>query len=165
MRGRVVAASFLLIGTGWRGRERYCDSEAFEMPKQFGDFTMSYQSISFPLVPTAALFSLLLVCGCQMSEHPGFTATQPAAKLQQTQGAFMSSIHLVRDYAYPPETVWRILTEPAFMARWALNSRPEGFSTAVGTRFRLIGKPQIGWSGVIGCRGKRALCTPLFLGG
>jgi uncharacterized protein YndB with AHSA1/START domain len=63
----------------------------------------------------------------------------------------MSEIHLVRNYPHPPETVWRVLTEQALMARWALNGRPEGFSTAVGTRFRLIGKPQIGWSGVIDC--------------
>jgi hypothetical protein len=33
----------------------------------------------------------------------------------------------------------------------ALTGRPEGFSTTVGTRFRLIGKPPIGWSGVIDC--------------
>jgi len=63
----------------------------------------------------------------------------------------MSSIHLVRDYPHPPEKLWRVLTDPALMARWALNGRPEGFSTAVGTHFRLIGKPQIGWSGVIEC--------------
>ena len=63
----------------------------------------------------------------------------------------MSSIHLVRDYTHSPEKVWRVLTDPALMERWALNGRPEGFSTAVGTRFRLIGKPQIGWSGAIDC--------------
>jgi uncharacterized protein YndB with AHSA1/START domain len=63
----------------------------------------------------------------------------------------MTRIRLVRDYPYPPEKVWRVLSEPAFMERWALNGRPEGFSPVVGTRFRLIGKPQIGWSGVIDC--------------
>jgi uncharacterized protein YndB with AHSA1/START domain len=63
----------------------------------------------------------------------------------------MSGIHLERDYPHPPERVWRVLTDPALMERWALNGRPEGFSTAVGTQFRLIGKPQIGWSGVIEC--------------
>ena len=63
----------------------------------------------------------------------------------------MSGIHLVYDYPQSPEKLWRVLTDPAFMQRWALNGRPKGFSTVVGTRVRLIGKPQIGWSGVIEC--------------
>ena len=63
----------------------------------------------------------------------------------------MSGIHLVHDYPHPPEMVWRVLTDTALMESWALKGRPEGFSTAVGTRFRLIGKPQIGWSGIIEC--------------
>jgi uncharacterized protein YndB with AHSA1/START domain len=81
----------------------------------------------------------------------GGLSPRSAAKAQQDQGAFMSAIHLVHDYSHPPEKVWRVLTDPAFMERWALKARPEGFSTAVGTRFRLIGKPQIGWSGIIDC--------------
>jgi hypothetical protein len=57
----------------------------------------------------------------------------------------VSAIHLVYDYPHPPEKVWRVLTDPAFMQRWAQNGRPEGFSTTIGTRFQLIGKPQT-WS-------------------
>jgi uncharacterized protein YndB with AHSA1/START domain len=78
-------------------------------------------------------------------------ADRPATTSRHAQGAIMSNIHLVHDYRHPPEKVWRVLTDPSLMARWALNGRPEGFSTAVGTRFKLIGKPQPGWSGVIDC--------------
>jgi uncharacterized protein YndB with AHSA1/START domain len=63
----------------------------------------------------------------------------------------MSNIHIVYDYPQSPEKAWRVLTEPAFIERWALNGRPEGFSPVVGTRFRLLGKPRMGWSGVIDC--------------
>lgn len=63
----------------------------------------------------------------------------------------MSEIRLVRDYPHPPAKVWRALTEPALMARWMVAARPEGFSPTVGTRFRFVGKPQPGWSGIVDC--------------
>ncbi|APR87624.1 hypothetical protein A7982_12973 [Minicystis rosea] len=63
----------------------------------------------------------------------------------------MSDIHIVREYAHSPKKVWRALTEPALMERWLVAARPEGFSTVVGTRFRFVGKPQPGWSGVVDC--------------
>jgi len=61
----------------------------------------------------------------------------------------MSDIHMVREYAHPPAKVWRALTDPALMALWMVAARPEGFSPAVGTRFKFVGKPQPGWSGVV----------------
>ena len=136
---------------------------------------MLYWPIAFRSCHAATLFRcsgllamIVPLCGCHVLERPRSEPTSPTAAIDvgQTpnfatipqartsplgQGDFMSDIHLVCDYPYPPEKVWRVLTEPALMAHWALNGRPEGFSTAVGTHFRLVGKSRIGWSGVIEC--------------
>lgn len=61
----------------------------------------------------------------------------------------MSDIRVVRDYPHPPERVWRALTDPALIARWGM--RPEGFAPVVGTRFRLVAKPNPGWRGFVEC--------------
>jgi uncharacterized protein YndB with AHSA1/START domain len=66
----------------------------------------------------------------------------------------MSSIHIVRDYPHPPEQVWRAVTDPELIPLWTATGaggRPEGFATAVGTRFRFVAKPKPGWSGVVEC--------------
>ena len=63
----------------------------------------------------------------------------------------MSEIRLVRDYVQPPAQVWRALTDPVLMASWMVAAIPKGFSPAVGTRFRFVGKPTIGWSGIVKC--------------
>jgi uncharacterized protein YndB with AHSA1/START domain len=63
----------------------------------------------------------------------------------------VSEIHLVRDYSQPPALVWRALTDQKLMASWMVAAVPEGFSPAVGTRFRFVGKPTIGWSGIVKC--------------
>jgi uncharacterized protein YndB with AHSA1/START domain len=64
-------------------------------------------------------------------------------------GASLSDIRIVREYPHPPAKVWRALTDPALIALWA--TRTEGFSTAVGTRFKFIGRPMPGWGGVVDC--------------
>jgi uncharacterized protein YndB with AHSA1/START domain len=127
---------------------------------------MHHRPIASRMFSAATLLAALPLLGCQVMERPRreFAAqvsgrddapptdgVTPRSATTQQQGVFMSTIHLVYDYPQPPEKVWRVLTDPAFMERWALNGRPEGFSTTVGTRFRLLGKPQIGWSGVIDC--------------
>lgn len=61
----------------------------------------------------------------------------------------MSEIHIVRDYPHPPAKVWRALTEPDLIALWMM--RPEGFAPVVGTRFKLMAKPQPGWRGYVEC--------------
>ena len=61
----------------------------------------------------------------------------------------MSDIRIVRDYPHPPAKVWRALTDPALMALWGM--RPEGFSPVVGTRFKLVAKPNPGWRGFVEC--------------
>jgi uncharacterized protein YndB with AHSA1/START domain len=75
------------------------------------------------------------------------TATTSA----KAEGASMSDIRIVREYPHPPAKVWRALTDPALMTLWMVAARPEGFKTVVGTRFTFVGKPQMGWSGIVDC--------------
>jgi uncharacterized protein YndB with AHSA1/START domain len=66
----------------------------------------------------------------------------------------MSKIHIVRDYPYPPVTVWRAVTDPQQIPRWTstgAGGRPEGFATEVGTKFRFVAKPKPGWNGIVNC--------------
>jgi uncharacterized protein YndB with AHSA1/START domain len=66
----------------------------------------------------------------------------------------MSTIHIVRDYPYPPATVWRAVTDPQLIPRWTATGaggRPEGFATEVGTTFRFVAKPKPGWKGIVNC--------------
>lgn len=71
------------------------------------------------------------------------------AESTRVRGASMSDIRIVRDYPHPPSKVWRALTEPELMALWQM--RPEGFAPIVGTRFKLMAKPQPGWRGFVEC--------------
>ena len=61
----------------------------------------------------------------------------------------MTDIRIVRDYPHPPPKVWRVLTDPALIARWGM--RPEGFSTIPGTRFTFVAEPNRAWRGLIEC--------------
>lgn len=66
----------------------------------------------------------------------------------------MTEYTVVRDYPYPIEEVWAVLTEPDQVARWTTTGRggrPEGFAAVPGTRFRFIGKPTVGWAGIVHC--------------
>jgi uncharacterized protein YndB with AHSA1/START domain len=63
----------------------------------------------------------------------------------------MSEIRVVHEYQHPLAKVWRALTDPALMQLWMIAARPEGFSTTVGARFKFVGKPRPGWSGVVDC--------------
>lgn len=60
-----------------------------------------------------------------------------------------SDIRIVREYSHPRAKVWRALTDPAIMTLWGM--RPEGFLPVVGTRFKLVGKPNPGWRGYVEC--------------
>ncbi|MEU4242534.1 SRPBCC domain-containing protein [Actinoplanes sp. NPDC026619] len=64
----------------------------------------------------------------------------------------MSEYTVVREYPYPIDEVWHVLTDPAYVAQWTTSGqggRPEGFAAEVGTTFRIVGKPTIGWAGVV----------------
>lgn len=66
----------------------------------------------------------------------------------------MTEYTVVREYPYPIEEVWAVLTEPEQVAKWTTTGqggRPEGFAPVAGTRFRFVGKPTMGWAGVVYC--------------
>ena len=66
----------------------------------------------------------------------------------------MPEICIVREYPYPPEEVWRALTDPAVVPRWTSTGRggrPEGFKPEVGTKFLFVGQPFPGWDGIVRC--------------
>ncbi len=66
----------------------------------------------------------------------------------------MTDYTVVRQYAYPIDEVWHVLTDPEQVARWTTTGqggRPEGFAPVPGTAFRFVGKPTVGWSGVVYC--------------
>lgn len=66
----------------------------------------------------------------------------------------MSSYTVTREYPYGIEEVWHVLTDPEWVARWTTTGqggRPEDFAPEVGRRFRFVGKPTMGWAGVVHC--------------
>lgn len=66
----------------------------------------------------------------------------------------MSRYRITRDYPYPIEQVWAVLTDPEYVAQWTTTGqggRPEGFAPVPGTSFRFVGKPTMGWAGVVYC--------------
>ena len=66
----------------------------------------------------------------------------------------MSEIRIVRDYPHSTIKVWRALTDPALIPLWTSTGAgglPEGFALAVGTTFRLVAKPKLGWNGIVDC--------------
>jgi uncharacterized protein YndB with AHSA1/START domain len=66
----------------------------------------------------------------------------------------MSSFRITNTYAHSIDVVWAALTDPALIPKWTATgqgARPEGFEPTVGTRFRYIGKPVLGWDGVVHC--------------
>lgn len=60
-----------------------------------------------------------------------------------------TEIHLTRTYPHPRAKVWRAITEPALVEKWLM--RPDGLAPVVGTKFKLIAKPQPGWRGFVEC--------------
>jgi uncharacterized protein YndB with AHSA1/START domain len=66
----------------------------------------------------------------------------------------VSEFKIVIEYPHSPAKVWRALTDPVLIPLWTSTGkggRPVGFSTVVGTRFKLVAKPMPGWSGVVEC--------------
>jgi uncharacterized protein YndB with AHSA1/START domain len=66
----------------------------------------------------------------------------------------MSAYKVVREYRYPIEDVWEVVTAPEWVAQWTTTGqggRPEGFQPIAGTQFRFVGKPTMGWAGVVCC--------------
>ena len=66
----------------------------------------------------------------------------------------MSEYIVVREYPYPIEVVWAVLTDPECVGRWTTpggGGRPENFAAVPGRKFQFIGKPTMGWAGVVYC--------------
>jgi uncharacterized protein YndB with AHSA1/START domain len=54
------------------------------------------------------------------------------------------SVVVERDFAYPPEKLWRALTQPHLIEEWLMKN---DFAAVVGHRFNLRGD----WGGVLDC--------------
>ncbi|MFZ2101171.1 MAG: SRPBCC domain-containing protein [Oricola sp.] len=54
------------------------------------------------------------------------------------------SVVIERDIAFPPERIWRALTQPHLIEEWLMKN---DFAPVVGHRFNLTG----GWGGVLDC--------------
>jgi uncharacterized protein YndB with AHSA1/START domain len=58
------------------------------------------------------------------------------------------SVVVEREFPYPPEKIWRALTQPHLIEEWLMQN---DFQPVVGHRFNLRAAPQPGWNGVIDC--------------
>ncbi len=59
------------------------------------------------------------------------------------------SVVVERELPYPPEKIWRALTQPHLIAEWLMKN---DFKPAVGHQFSLRMDPQPNWNGVIDCQ-------------
>jgi len=58
------------------------------------------------------------------------------------------SVVVEREMPYPPEKIWRALTQPHLVAEWLMKN---DFKPVVGHHFSLRADPQPGWNGVVDC--------------
>jgi uncharacterized protein YndB with AHSA1/START domain len=58
------------------------------------------------------------------------------------------SVTVEREFPYPPEKLWRALTQPHLIEEWLMKN---DFKPVVGHQFNLRADPQPGWNGVIDC--------------
>jgi uncharacterized protein YndB with AHSA1/START domain len=72
-----------------------------------------------------------------------------ATTTKEQKSAMKTEIHVTRTYPHPRAKVWRAITEPALVEKWLM--RPEGLAPVVGTKFKLVAKPQPGWRGFVEC--------------
>jgi uncharacterized protein YndB with AHSA1/START domain len=59
------------------------------------------------------------------------------------------SVVVERNLPYPPEKIWRALTQPHLIAEWLMKN---DFKPAVGHQFSLRMEAQPNWNGVIDCQ-------------
>jgi uncharacterized protein YndB with AHSA1/START domain len=59
------------------------------------------------------------------------------------------SVVVERDIPFPPEKIWRALTQPHLIAEWLMKN---DFQPVVGHRFSLRMDPQPNWNGVVDCQ-------------
>lgn len=55
---------------------------------------------------------------------------------------------LEKEFSYPPQKLWRALTESPLLAQWLLGN---DFEPVVGHRFQFRSQPMPQWDGIISC--------------
>jgi len=58
------------------------------------------------------------------------------------------SLVIERVFPYPPEKLWRALTESTLLAQWMMNN---DFEPVVGRMFQFRAEPMPNWNGVVDC--------------
>jgi uncharacterized protein YndB with AHSA1/START domain len=58
------------------------------------------------------------------------------------------TVTVEREFPYPPEKLWRALTQPHLIEEWLMKN---DFKLDMGHKFQLRMDPQPGWTGVIDC--------------
>lgn len=65
-----------------------------------------------------------------------------------TEGSGSRSLVVERTMPFPPERVWRVLTEQTLLKRWLMDN---DFEPSIGHRFNFRAEPMYGWNGVTDC--------------
>jgi uncharacterized protein YndB with AHSA1/START domain len=68
--------------------------------------------------------------------------------MTQATIAATRSIVVEREMPYPPERIWRALTEEALIEQWLMKN---DFQPVVGHKFNFRAQPMGGWNGVADC--------------
>jgi uncharacterized protein YndB with AHSA1/START domain len=66
-----------------------------------------------------------------------------------TQATETLSVVVEREFPFPPEKMWRALTQPHLIAEWLMKN---DFEPVAGHQFSLRMDPQPHWNGVIDCQ-------------
>jgi len=66
-----------------------------------------------------------------------------------TSDASTRSVIVEREFAHPPEKVWRALTESSLIEQWLMKN---DFQPVTGHSFQLRMEPVPNWNGVVDCR-------------
>jgi uncharacterized protein YndB with AHSA1/START domain len=66
-----------------------------------------------------------------------------------TDAAETLTVIVEREFAFPPDKLWRALTQPHLIEEWLMKN---DFKPVVGHQFSLRMDPQPNWNGVIDCQ-------------
>jgi uncharacterized protein YndB with AHSA1/START domain len=66
-----------------------------------------------------------------------------------TKGTTTRSLVIEKELSYPPEKIWRALTEGPLIKEWLMEN---DFEPVVGHRFTLRSTPVPNWNGIIECQ-------------
>jgi uncharacterized protein YndB with AHSA1/START domain len=60
-----------------------------------------------------------------------------------------NTLVIEREFAHPPEKLWRALTENPLIAQWLMKN---DFEPTVGRKFQFRSEPVPGWDGIVDCQ-------------